>query len=161
MYLYLVQHAEALSKEADPSRSLSEKGMEDIKKVAAFVKVFNIEVHHIFHSGKMRALQTAQMLADNITSDMGVLEAEGLAPMDDPAIWFKRIAEIKEDAMLVGHLPHLGKLAMQLLCGKKEGEIINFEMGSIVCLKRTDVGIDANRDGNWAVDWIIKPRMIE
>ena len=154
MFLYLVQHAQALSKDEDPSRSLSEKGIEDIKKMASFSRGLNIIPHQIVHSGKMRALQTAQLLADRVNVDMGVLESDGLLPMDDPEIWFGRLSKINEDIMLVGHLPHMEKLASLLLCRDKDRGIIKFEMGSIVCLKRFE-------EFNWAVEWIIKPGMFK
>jgi phosphohistidine phosphatase len=153
MYLYLVQHAEALSKEEDPTRSLSEKGIADIRKVAGFVKKMNLTVHRIVHSGKMRALQTAQLLEERVSVDMGIAESDGLAPMDDPGIWVERLSKINDNIMLVGHLPHLGKLSSFLLCGNKDRNIVDFEMGCIVCLKRSD-------EGDWSTDWIIKPRMI-
>jgi len=153
MYLYLVQHAEALSKEEDPTRSLSEKGIEDIRKVAEFAKKMNLTVHRIVHSGKMRALQTAQLLEERVSVDMGIAESDGLAPMDDPGIWVERLSKINDNIMLVGHLPHLGKLSSFLLCGNKDRNIVDFEMGCIVCLKRSD-------EGDWSTDWIIKPRMI-
>jgi phosphohistidine phosphatase len=153
MFLYLVRHAEAMAKEEDPSRSLSQKGIEDIRKVAEFAKGLNIEGHQILHSGKMRALQTAQVLAENIVTDMGVLEADGLAPMDDPEIWHERISKMGYSVMLAGHLPHLAKLATLLLCSDKETSVVNFEAGSIVCMKRDN--------GNWSIDWIIKPGMLK
>ncbi|MBI4682063.1 MAG: phosphohistidine phosphatase SixA [Nitrospirae bacterium] len=154
MYLYLVQHAASMSKEEDASRSLSEKGIEDIRKISGFVQGMNIKVTHILHSGKMRALQTAQILEEHITDDMGVLGTDGLLPMDEPEIWHKRLNEMSENTMLVGHLPHLSKLSVLLLCNNKKEEIINFEMGGIVCLKRSE-------DRNWTVDWIIKPGMLK
>jgi phosphohistidine phosphatase len=69
MLLYLVQHAESLSKEEDPTQSLSEKGMKDIKKVANYVAGLNIKINQIFHSEKLRALQTAQILSDFIKAE--------------------------------------------------------------------------------------------
>jgi phosphohistidine phosphatase len=152
MILYLVQHAEARSKEEDPSRSLSDEGREHIRNVAEFVKGLDIKVRHILHSGKMRALQTAQILEQYIQSEMGVEEADGLAPMDDPGIWSVRLAQMSENTMIVGHLPHLAKLSTELLCGSKVKDIISFQMGNILCLKRSF-------DGNWMVEWIIKPGM--
>ena len=154
MFLYLVQHAQALSKDEDSSRSLSEKGIEDIKKMASFSRGLKIIPHQIVHSGKMRALQTAQLLADRINVDMGVLESDGLLPKDDPEIWFGRLSKMNEDIMLVGHLPHMEKLASLLLCRDKDRSIIKFEMGSIICLKRLE-------EFNWAVEWIIKPGMFK
>jgi phosphohistidine phosphatase len=154
MFLYLVQHGEAHSKEEDSSRSLSGKGIKDVKKIASFSRGLKIAPHQIVHSGKMRALQTAQLLAESVTSDMGVLESDGLSPMDDPEMWFGRLSKMNEDIMIVGHLPYLDKLASLLLCRDKENRIINFDMGSIVCLKRLE-------EFNWSVEWFIKPGMIK
>ncbi len=70
MYLYLVQHAEALSKEEDPSRSLSKKGIKDIKKIASFSRGLKVAIHQIVHSGKMRALPTAQLLEEPMATTL-------------------------------------------------------------------------------------------
>lgn len=152
MLLYLVQHAEAVSREEDPSRGLSEKGVGDIKRVAAFVKGLNIEVRQIVHSGKKRALETAGVLADFVKTDTGIVESDGLSPKDDPGIWSGRIAALDRDVMLVGHLPHLAGLAAMLLSSDKN--MVEFENAGIVCLKRSE-------DRSWAVDWVIKARMIK
>ena len=153
MFLYLVQHAEALSKEEDPSRSLSEKGIKDIKKIASFSRGLKIAAQQIVHSGKMRALQTAQLMAERVNADMGVLESDGLSPMDDPEMWFGRLSKMDEDILIVGHLPYLSKLASLLLCRDKESSLINFEMGSIVCLKKME-------EFKWMVEWMMKPGML-
>jgi phosphohistidine phosphatase len=154
MLLYLVQHAESLSKEEDPTQSLSEKGIENIKKVANYVAELDIKVHQIFHSEKLRAMQTAQILSDFMKTEKGVSETDGLSPMDDPQIWFERLHGMKEDIILVGHLPHLSKFASLLLCGDKEKSIIDFKRGGIVCLKSFEYG-------NWTVEWMIIPEVIK
>jgi phosphohistidine phosphatase len=154
MFLYLVQHAEALSKEADGSRSLSEKGIEDIKKVAGCLSGLKIKVEMICHSGKMRALQTAQVLAEHLTFIKDLSFTDGLAPMDDPKIWNGRLSRMNGNIMLTGHLPHLGKLASLILCGNAEKNLIDFKMGGVVCLKRFE-------DGQWAVEWMVIPETIK
>jgi len=154
MLLYLVQHAESLSKEEDPTQSLSEIGIKDIKKAANYVAGLNIKVNQIFHSEKLRAMQTAQLLAQHLKIEKGISQTDGLSPMDDPKIWFNRISKTFEDIMLVGHLPHLGKLASLLLTGDKEKHIVAFKMGGIVCLKRFE-------DSHWAVEWMIIPEVIK
>jgi phosphohistidine phosphatase len=154
MYLYLVQHGEALREEVDPSRSLSEEGIEDIKKVAAFAKSMKMTAHQIFHSGKMRAFQTAQVIADTVPIDMGIAETDGLAPKDEPEIWADRIDKLNNDVILVGHLPHLARLSSLLIRGDKNQSSVNFEMGGILCLRKDD-------EGGWTVDWMIKPRMLK
>jgi phosphohistidine phosphatase len=153
MYLYLVQHGDALSKEEDATRSLSEQGIEDVRKVASRAEGLHISVRQILHSGKMRAFQTAQVLEEAVSSEMGMMETDGLSPMDDSGIWHQRLSHTHESVMLVGHLPHLAKLCSMLLCGNGDKPVVAFETAGIVCLKRID-------DGSWMVDWVIKPRLI-
>jgi phosphohistidine phosphatase len=153
MLLYLVQHAEAKSKEEDPARDLTEKGRQDILRVANYVGNLNLAVSHIFHSGKARAASTAQTLASSLKPPKGVSDTTGLAPLDDPQIWAERLATMAEDIVLVGHLPHLARLAAQLLTGDKENSVIHFKMGGMVCLRRVE-------GGQWAVEWMIIPEMI-
>ena len=153
MHLYLMQHGEALSKEKDPSRSLSAKGVDDVRRVSELLRRLNINAEQILHSGKTRALQTAQILKESTASAATVMEAKGLLPMDEPEIWLARLAGMGSNVILVGHLPHLGRLARLLVCGNKEKDVISFETGCMVCLLRAG-------DGNWTVDWIIKPGML-
>lgn len=149
--LYLVQHAEAKSKTEDPERPLSEKGLMDIRKIAVhFGQRFLIEVAKIFHSGKLRAKETAEILAEYLQSSEKVIVDEALEPLADPKVWRTRLARIKEDIMLVGHLPLLSRLASDLLCPNGKNEVVSFKMGGIVCLER-DV------QNRWAIHWIITP----
>ncbi len=152
MFLYLVQHGEAKKEEEDPSRPLSDKGVEDVKRVGSYISRLNLEVKEIFHSGKARAKQTAELLAGNMRIAKGVTQTDGLAPLDDPGVWAERLKKKKESLILVGHLPHLGKLSSLLLSGDKEKNIIAFKMGGIVCLKRDEVGM-------WTLQWMITPEM--
>jgi phosphohistidine phosphatase len=154
MLLYLVQHAEARSKEEDPARGLSEKGIQNITKVAQFVAKFDIKVSQLFHSGKTRAMQTARVLADYLRVGDGISVIEGLDPMDEPQMLFERISLMHEDIMLVGHLPHLAKFASLMLCGDEDRNIIDFKMGCVVCLERSD-------EGSWSVEWMITPGEIK
>ena len=59
MRLYLVQHGEAKSKTEDPQRPLTERGREDVARVAAFAASAGLQVGQIRHSGKRRAEETA------------------------------------------------------------------------------------------------------
>jgi phosphohistidine phosphatase len=153
MFLYLVQHGEAKREEEDPSRPLSDKGGEDVKRVASYVSRLNLEIKEVFHSGKARAKQTAELLAGIMRIAKGISHTDGLFPLDDPVVWAERLKGEKESLMLVGHLPHLGKLSSLLLSGDKEKNIISFKMGGIVCLKRDEVGI-------WSLQWMITPEIL-
>jgi len=153
MFLYLVQHAEAKREEDDPQRDLTDKGRMDMESVAHHLKRLNVQVQQIFHSGKTRAQSTAVILARHLQPAAGVSEAPGLAPLDAPETWAGRIAQMDADILLVGHLPHLGRLAAILLSGDKERTVINFQMGGAVRLVRINAG-------EWAVDWMLVPAII-
>jgi len=153
MLLYLVQHAEAKGEQEDPARGLTDRGSADIKKVAAFIAGMDIRVKKIYHSGKTRAAQTAQILADFIRSEEVTGPVDGLAPMDDPGKWSAMLNASKDNVMLVGHLPHLGRLSSLLLCGDSEKNLIDFRMGGVVCLKKSD-------GGAWSVQWMITPEIV-
>lgn len=149
----MVQHAEAKPQVEDPARPLSEKGLADIRRIANFIKTRGLMVSKILHSGKLRARQTAEALAEGVSSAKGVEQADELAPLDDPGIWAQRLREGTEDLMLVGHLPHLSKLASLLLAGDPERKIVGFRQGGIVCLERDEAG-------EWSVRWVLTPYIL-
>ncbi|HNT69756.1 MAG TPA: phosphohistidine phosphatase SixA [Syntrophorhabdaceae bacterium] len=150
MFLYLVQHGEAKKEEEDPARGLAEKGAGDVRRVAAYCARSGIALSRVFESGKTRATQTAGIFSDLLHSLHGVKKADGLSPMDDPKVWRDRMTTVEEDVMLVGHLPHLGRLASLLVCGDSEKGVVNFKMGCVVCLRRSE-------EDRWAVEWMVIP----
>ena len=107
----------------------------------------------IFHSPKVRAKQTAGVLSEHLKPSKGISEVDGLAPLDEPDIWAQRLKDVPDDIMLVGHLPHLDRLASLLLCGDKEKHAISFKMAGVVCLKRTDTG-------SYALQWMVTPDIV-
>ncbi|MEM2896885.1 MAG: phosphohistidine phosphatase SixA [Candidatus Bathyarchaeia archaeon] len=154
MKLYLVQHGEAKPEEEDPLRSLSEKGIEDVRKMANYAsKRLSIKVERIFHSGKLRAKQTAEELAKGVDVGRGIEESKELEPLADPKFWVEKLAKIDKDTMLVGHMPHLNKLSSLLLSGDETKKIIQFKTAGIVCLERDE-------RNNWSVLWIVIPEII-
>ena len=151
MKLYFVQHAESKRKEEDHTRSLSDRGWEDIRKTANYAKKhLRIKVEQIVHSGKLRAKQTAEVLAEHLNPPNGVTTDTSLEPLADPKAWKKRLSETKEDIMVVGHMPHQSKLTSNLLADDETKEVIGFKMGGIVCLER-------DQQRRWTIQWMITP----
>ncbi len=152
MILYLVQHAEAKSEQEDPARPLSEKGWNDVARVGAFVRPLALQVEEILHSGKLRARQTAEALAESL-GQTPVSETDGLSPLDDPHIWAGRLGDREGSLMLVGHLPHMARLASLLLIGSAERSAVSFRMGGILCLERDEARA-------WSVRWMVTPDIL-
>jgi phosphohistidine phosphatase len=152
MKLYLVQHAKAASKEVDPQRALTEEGIKEIKKVTEFIKPLNLSVDYLWHSGKKRAQQTAEFLAEIIAINKERTACDGLAPNDDVKAIENQIKSINQDIMIVGHLPFLSKLASLILTDSESSGTVAFRNAGIVCLNYTD--------DEWHIDWIIIPQII-
>jgi len=153
MKLYLIQHGEAKSEAEDPERSLTARGEEEVKRILKAGKALNIRPSMIYHSGKLRAKQTAEIIAGGLNiPDNSVQAVEGLNPLDDAHSWAERISKETQDLMIVGHLPFLGKLTSLLLCGDESARLVLFRYGAIVCL-------DQKEDRGWAVRWILTPEM--
>ena len=63
MRLYLVQHGAAKSEAEDPQRGLTDEGQRTVERMADFLAALRLPLDRIEHSEKMRARQTAEILA--------------------------------------------------------------------------------------------------
>jgi phosphohistidine phosphatase len=153
MKLYLVQHGEACKKDVDPERPLTEQGMEDIVRLATFLKQAGIQVDRVIHSGKLRAVQTAERLS-NVLAPGVELEASGIInPNDNPKAFDWQSESWDVDTLIVGHLPFLAKLVSHLVIDDENKLITAYKPGSVVCLERFD-------DAHWQIEWMIRPDLL-
>ncbi len=153
MKLYLVQHGESQSKDIDPARGLTDKGRRDVEKVGYFLKPLGIVVSAVRHSGKTRAIQTAEILAQSLSVTQGVMQQEGLAPLDPVEPVANQLSTMSEDLMLVGHLPFMGHLASSLVAGAESADAVAFQQGGVVCL-------ETHEKSGWRVRWMITPDLL-
>lgn len=154
MRLYLAQHAKAASKESDPQRRLTEEGLRDVQKVAEFIAPLDLCVDYLWHSGKKRAEQTAEILAEVIKVNKEHTARDGLGPNDDVAALKNELLLSKEDVMIVGHLPFLSKLTSLLLTGSESANTVAFKNAGIVCLNRSN-------EDKWQLQWMIIPELLD
>ena len=154
MNLYLVQHGHAVAKEVDPGRPLNPQGEQDVKRLAEFLGKSGINVARILHSGKMRAHQSAEFLADKLLLKGEVEAITGINPNDSVEDFADKLHKLKQDTMLVGHLPFMARLASYLTTGNADHEIVDYQPGSIVCLE-----LDAEQ--HWRIRWMIRPDLIK
>ncbi len=153
MKLYLVQHGDAVPKEADPKRPLSDQGRADVERIASLLGKTGMRVSRVLHSRKKRALQTAELLAAPVGAGEHVEEIAGIDPLDPTEGFAKTVTEWTEDTMVVGHLPFMGKLVSRLLVGEEGTSTVAFRPGSVVCL-------DRGEDGSWSIAWMITPELL-
>jgi len=156
MQIYLVQHGESQPEEIDPERKLTESGAHAVQKVANFLRTSSggVQVDVIWHSGKARAQQTAELLLPATRAGAeAVIQHEGLAPKDAVEPIERELEEGNSNVMIVGHLPLLAKLAALLLTGDANNDVVAFQFGCVICLKRDDAG-------KWKLEWMIVPNLL-
>jgi len=152
MKLYLVRHGEALSEHVDPERPLSDKGRADATAMAAFLGRAGVRVPVVQHSGKARARETAEILAQAVAGGSPTQRSD-IAPLADVDSLVDEANARDEDLMVVGHLPFMGRAVSALLAGRDDLPIAGFRECACACLVRS-------RDGTWTLAWLIAPDLI-
>jgi phosphohistidine phosphatase len=153
MDVYLIQHGQATSETEDPERPLTDAGRAAVQRVAKRARAADVRIGGCLHSGKLRAEQTAQLLAREIGTESSVEARLGLAPNDPVAPvaqWLRAQTEHRSLA-LVGHMPFLGRLASLLVVGDEQAQVVAFQMGALVKLVPK-----VDREG-FSVAWALPP----
>lgn len=153
MKVYLIRHGDAVDSGVDPKRPLSEDGRDDIRKIASFIKPLGIYVEHIWHSGKARAAQTAEILSGAVSVEKDCSSREGLGPNADVSAIAGELDAYDMDLMIVGHLPFLDGLVSLMVAGRKTAEVVAFSAGTMACLRRRN-------HGTWQISWMITPELL-
>jgi phosphohistidine phosphatase len=111
----LVHHAEAASPAIDSARPLTARGHEQADQVAARLQQAGFVPAAIWHSGKLRARQTAEACLGRANPFAEFRMVRGLRP-DDPPGWIgDELRAETRDVLVVGHMPNISDLARTLL----------------------------------------------
>ena len=154
MKIYLVQHGEAAAKEVDPERPLNEQGVQDVQRVARALKHAGVEVKRAIHSGKLRARQTAEILAAEISPMLQLETSDLIDPNDSPAAFDIQAVSGGVDTMVVGHMPFMAKLVSQLVIGDENHMLVTYRPGSVVCLELIE-------KDSWQINWMVRPELLD
>jgi phosphohistidine phosphatase len=134
MEFYLVRHGEAVSQAVNGQRPLTPGGRRDVERMGRAAAEHGIQPGQIFHSGLLRAKQTAEILRESVGPRAGVRESLGLKPDDDPAIAKAELESSTVSLMLVGHLPHMSRLTSFLVAGDIDRELVEFAPATMIGL---------------------------
>jgi phosphohistidine phosphatase len=138
MFLYLVHHGDAVGPEVDPRRPLSAEGKAEVARLAAQAAAHGAKPTVVWHSGKLRAKQTAEAFwrACNALAEFSA--TRDLQP-DDPAQWMRdRLRMEGRDILIAGHFPYLPRLLALLITGGEAG--VAFPQHGMVALETRDEG---------------------
>ena len=152
MRLYLVQHGQAFPAAEYPDRPLTDQGRREVATVAELLARGQPRMARIVHSGKTRARQTAEILADHLTPGQPVEATAGLDPHDPVEPWVAAVNGSTEERLLVGHQPFLGQLVSRLVLGE-ERALVDYRPGTVVCLEPTGAG-------DWRIVGMLGPALL-
>ena len=136
MKVYLVRHGKAVPSSEDPAKPLSKEGRGEIENLARTLAYLNLRVGKIVHSGKLRAEETASIIADKIGPLAGIEKADGLSPNDYLDQALEMIKKAKADLMIVSHLPFLANLLKGLVRPAVTGELPSFGTGDLIGVEK-------------------------
>ena len=151
--LYLIRHAHAIDAEVDETRPLSQRGGQQVRALADFLR--GKEVFHpeeFWHSSLTRARETAELLAQRLRLSAPLSLMPDLEPEADPRAVARRIKARLRPLAIVGHEPHLSALATLLVVGTVEPPHFLMKKCAVLAL-----------DGGgqtWAVRWHISPELL-
>ena len=141
MFLFLVHHSEALPPQVDHLRPLSSVGLAQAQRLAAALAAHGARPAAVWHSGKLRARQTAEACWRVLNPLASFAAVRGLRPDDDPAVLMDALAAEMQDVLAAGHMPHLPRL-LHRLTGNSD-----FPLHGAVALEKTE--------GGWEERWRI------
>ena len=144
MHIILVHHGDAVGPEIDPMRPLSSVGIAATERLARNAMARGVKPDAIWHSGKLRARQTAEIFW-KVCNPLSPFTAErGLLP-DDPPQWIRdRLTGEDRTILIVGHMPYLPRL-LGMLTGAGDERAVSFPLHGCVAL-------EADRD-QWKEIW--------
>ncbi|MDD2898026.1 MAG: histidine phosphatase family protein [Desulfuromonadaceae bacterium] len=149
MILYVLRHAEAVAGSdalQDQWRYLTEKGRASVKKTSSAIAKFGPKTRLTVTSPLTRAVQTAEIAAEQACRKNVVVASTLLLPgadVHDLGTYLRGVRDSKQ-VMVVGHEPQLGLLVAALL-GRSQ-EAVSLNKGACVALK-LDPGPDEKPAG--------------
>ena len=139
MRLFLVHHADAVGPDVDTRRPLSALGEAQAARAAADAAARGARPVLVWHSGKLRARQTAQTFWHVCNALAEFKASPDLQPDDPPSRIHDRLRGETRDILIAGHFPYLSRL-LSLLLGGGDATPAAFPLHGVVALERDDDG---------------------
>lgn len=157
--IYLVRHAIAAERGRDwpddSKRPLIRKGVDRMREAVRGLAELDVRVDVVLTSPFVRAVQTAQIVADGLTPRPAIVETSSLTPDEAPTSILRALEPYRRTkaVALVGHEPGIGRLAGWLLSA---AEPIEFKKGGVCCIESASLP----PDGRGRLIWHATPAML-
>jgi phosphohistidine phosphatase len=141
----LVHHGDALPPDVDSQRPLSPRGRAGAERLADQSAAHGFKPVAVWHSGKLRARQTAEAFWRRCNPLAEFASIRGLQPTDPASLVADLLAGESRDVVLAGHMPNLERVWRLMVTGSEESPI-PFPPHGVVALEP----VDASR---WREAW--------
>jgi len=139
--VFLIRHADAVAESLalpDPIRHLTLPGRQQARALGDRLRWHDCVPTHIWSSPRVRAIQTAELVAGNLHVDASVDVHPALGPDEDPRTVVAALAALPAGAIvaLVGHEPNLSAVGALLigqsaLAGLAKAEAVRISDGAV------------------------------
>lgn len=162
--IYLIRHAHAVPASEDPLRPLSLAGVHECELLVRFFTDNHLlSPDQVWHSPLPRSRETADRLTAGLNPDAARVEIPGLLGDDDPKLLLERINALppRSEIVLVGHNPHLTRLATLLVRGRSKPAFVDFKKGSVLALEKTESRHKRSGLPRWTVRWFLPAQLLK
>src|SRR5215472_1107572 len=162
MQLYIVRHGIAIDREdpkspSDPERFLTPEGLKKTREVAKGFDALGISPAVFLSSPYVRAMQTAEIFADQLNfAKAKIKQTDLLLPGAEAAAFFRelqRVARSEDTAVCFGHAPHLDELIAFALGTKRD--VTQLKKAGLACLELTRISPPSA-----TLAWLGTPKML-
>lgn len=152
MRAYIIQHAEALPREDNPPvRTLSEKGTEDTRRLAEYIKLSGDVVDRFMHVGSEWTIDNAEKFAKFMGAEGKATKTPYVLTRETDITAFLDDLNATSDTVMAATPSDVGMRAVtRLLTGREDPVISVKSSGLCSCLERGE-------DGVWKLLWMVKP----
>ena len=155
MQLILIRHGKAdLEFTNDNERELTLRGKMQVERLANWLRQYELNDPQMWHSGKLRAFQTAEVVREKTGWFCQLRPMDELRPEAKVEPIVEMIRNEDRDLVIVSHMPLLSEITAELL-GHGPGKVF-WEFGTAGALV-------LQRDGfqDWIVQGFVRPSMLK
>ena len=159
MNLYILRHGIAADRSSeypdDDLRPLTRKGISRMRREATGMNAIGISPDVIISSPLVRAVQTAEIVQQGLSTPPQMITTHALVPAAHPSQILQELAanhSSTSSVMVVGHEPHMSSLVSYILTGKISW-LIDLKKGALC-------SIDLSPSGRGQLLWALAPRQL-
>ena len=138
LVLYLVHHGDAVGPDVNPMRPLSDRGRVEVDMLAQRAAERGARPDIVWHSGKLRARQTAESYWKRCNPLAEFLGGAWPSTNRPDQLIFDAITGDTRHIMLAGHFPHLPRLLGRLKTGNADAPPVEFPLNGVVALENVE-----------------------